>query len=328
MQMPSIPVCLTVIILVLKSTPICHAFSIVFPEEKQTLQSGQQVPVMVNIDQGVGVRQVRYYWYREDEEPLGTQHGEAALVGTDASTPAYGGMLKVPAEALGLMRLLAVGDMTRGRLAGQEDFDERVIQVQSSAELLTIEFGVEKPWRLTTIGRIIPLTVIGQFADQLERQLTGGSTGSRYSSSNQEVVRITSDGLVQVMGNGKAVLTVGNGRVEGTLDVIVTADAEPNRPPVARVSKQIIAKARSVVILNGLESSDPDGDPLRYEWKQTRGNKVTLMNMDEAKAMFIAPPVSSKKFFQFKFRVTDMRGPDVVKGADSQSKTVDVWIEP
>ena len=83
-----------------------------------------------------------------------------------------------------------------------------------------------------------------------------------------------------------------------------------------------------MVTLNGLESSDPDGDPLRYEWKQTRGNKVTLMNMDEAKAMFIAPPVSSKKFFQFKFRVTDMRGPDVVKGADSQSKTVDVWIEP
>ena len=42
---------------------------------------------MVNVDQGVSVRQVRYYWYREDEEPLGTQQGEAALVGTVASTP-------------------------------------------------------------------------------------------------------------------------------------------------------------------------------------------------------------------------------------------------
>ncbi len=328
MGMPSIPVYLTVIILVLKTVPICHAFSIVFPEEIPTLRSGQHIPITVDIDPGVGVRQVRYYWYREDEEPLGAQHGEAALVGTVASTPAYGGMLKVPAEALGLMRLLAVGDVTGGRLAGREDFDERVIQVQASAELLTIEFGVEKPWRLTTIGRIIPLTVIGQFADHLERQLSGGSTGSRYSSSNQDVVHVTSDGLVQVMGNGKAVLTVGNGGVEGALDVIVTADGEPNRPPVARVSNQIVAKASSVVTLNGLESSDPDGDPLRYEWKQTRGNKVTLMNMDEAKAVFVAPPVSTKKFFQFKFRVTDMRGPDVVKGADSQSKTVDVWIEP
>ena len=54
---------------------------------------------MVNVDQGVSVRQVRYYWYREDEEPLGTQQGEAALVGTVASTPPYGGMLKVPAYA-------------------------------------------------------------------------------------------------------------------------------------------------------------------------------------------------------------------------------------
>ncbi|MET0515697.1 MAG: hypothetical protein ABW047_10290 [Nitrospiraceae bacterium] len=326
--MRSILVCPTVIILVLKSLTICHAFSIVFPEEKHILRSGQQIPIMVHVEPGVGLRQVRYYWYREDEEPLGTQHAEAALVGTIASTPTYGGMLKVPAEALGLMRLLAVGDVTGGRLAGREDFDERVVHVQPSAELLAIEFGVEKPWRLTTIGRIIPLTVIGQFADQLERQLTGGSTGNLYSSSNEDVVRVTSDGLVQVMGNGKAVLTVGNGGVEGTLDVIVTADAEPNRPPVARVSDQIIAKASSVVTLNGLESSDPDGDPLRYEWKQTRGNKVTLMNMDEAKATFIAPPVSTRKFFQFKFRVTDMRGPDIVKGADSQSKTVDVWVEP
>jgi hypothetical protein len=315
-------------ILVHTGIPFCHAFSIVFPEEKQIVRSGEHIPVTVSINTEASVRQVRYYWYREDEEPLGAQHAEAALVGTATSTPAYGGMLKVPVEGLGLMRLLAVGEITGGRLAGQEDFDERVIHVLSSAALLTIEFGVEKPWRLTTIGRIVPLTVIGQFADHLERPLTGGSTGSQYFSSNQDVVRITSDGLVQVMGNGKAVLTVGNGEVEGALDVIVTADAEPNRPPVARVSNLIVAKAGSVVTLNGLESSDPDGDPLRYEWKQTRGNKVTLMNMDEAKAVFIAPPVSTKKHFQFKFRVTDMRGPDAVKGADSQSKTVDVWIEP
>ena len=326
--MPSVPICLTVIILLLKTSPICHAFSIVFPEEKQIVRSGQHIPVTIQINPGVGVRQVRYYWYREDEEPLGAQHAEAALVATVTSTPAYGGMLKVPAEALGLMRLLAVGEITGGRLAGHEDFDERVIQVQPSSELLTIEFDVEKPWRLTTIGRIIPLMVVGQFADHLERQLSGGSTGSRYSSSNQDVVRVTSDGLVQVMGNGKGVLTVGNGVIEGALDVIVTADAEPNHPPIARVTNRVVAKGSSVVTLNGLESSDPDGDPLRYEWKQTRGNKVTLMNMDEAKAMFVAPPVSAKKFFQFKFRVTDMRGPDVVKGADSQSKTVDVWIEP
>ena len=120
--MPSIPVCLTVIILVLKAVPICHAFSIVFPEEIPTLRSGQHIPVMVNIDQGVGMRQVRYYWYRDDEEPVGTQHAEAALVGTVASTPAYGGMLKVPAEALGLMRLLAVGDITAWSIGGPGGF--------------------------------------------------------------------------------------------------------------------------------------------------------------------------------------------------------------
>jgi hypothetical protein len=109
---------------------------------------------------------------------------------------------------------------------------------------------------------------------------------------------------------------------------VVAAEEEPNRSPIARVSARIEGKGGQMIVLDGLESHDPDGDPLRYEWKQTRGNKVTLMNHGEAKAAFVAPYVTARRLLQFKLRVTDMRGPDSVKGADSEISTVDVWIDP
>jgi K319-like protein len=82
------------------------------------------------------------------------------------------------------------------------------------------------------------------------------------------------------------------------------------------------------VALNALGSHDPDGDPLRYEWIQVRGNPVSLLDPNTPRATFVAPKVSEKRLLRFRLRVTDMRGPDTVKGADSLPAFVDVWIEP
>ena len=50
--------------------------------------------------------------------------------------------------------------------------------------------------------------------------------------------------------------------------------------------------------------------------------------MDTPKATFVAPKVSARRLLRFKLRVTDMRGPDTVKGADSFPAFVNVWVEP
>jgi hypothetical protein len=81
-------------------------------------------------------------------------------------------------------------------------------------------------------------------------------------------------------------------------------------------------------VLSALGSSDPDGDPLRYEWTQVRGNKVSLLDPNTPRATFVAPKVSAKRLLRFKLRVTDMRGPDTVKGADSLPAFINVWVEP
>ncbi len=304
------------------------AFRVTAPTDGAVLMAGQSLDVAVDLGTEVGVSRVLYYWYRLGEEPLVAQQAILALESTSAAAPPFGGRLTVPNGAIGAMRLLAVGEVTRGRLAGQEEFDEILLQVDPPMALTGIEFEVEKPWRLETIGKILEVPVIGQFADGAARWIGGASAGSRYESSDAGVLAIYPGGFVRVIGNGTATLIVKNRGREGRLDVVVKSEAEPNRVPIAQAGPDQTVKTGATVVLSALQSRDPDGDPLRYEWSQIRGNKVSLLDADSSKATFVAPPVSAKRLFRFKLRVTDMQGPDTVKGADSMPSFVNVWVVP
>lgn len=305
-----------------------HAFMITAPAGESILKSGQQVAATVDLGTEIGMLHVHYYWYHQGEEPLALQQARPDLVATSASTPPYGGTLTVPVEAIGMMRLLAVGEVARGRLAGREEFDEIIVQVEPPAQLTGIEFEAEKPWRLGTLGKILEVPVVGQFADGATRRIGGALTGSTYRSSNEQVIKVYPDGLLQVVGNGKAALTVTNREKQGVLEIVVKSDVEPNRSPIAHAGPDLTVKEGTTVLLNGLRSTDPDGDLLKYEWAQIRGNKVSLLDLDTPRATFVAPKVSAKRLLRFKLRVTDMRGPDTVKGADSFPSFVNVWVEP
>jgi hypothetical protein len=226
------------------------------------------------------------------------------------------------------MRLLAVGEISRGRLTGHQDFDEVFVAAKPKADLTAVEFAVEKPWKLDMIGKRLPIPVVGQFADEGVRSLCGPGSGSEFASSDEQVVSIDADGMMQVKGNGKAVITVKNRGKEGRLTVVVNGEVLQNQEPVARVPADLTVKSGHLVVLDGLQSRDPDGDPLHYEWKQVRGNKVALMNSNEAKATFMAPIVTRRRQLQFVLHVTDMAGPDTIKGADSRPAVVSVWVDP
>lgn len=299
------------------------------PADGATLRAGQDVAATVDLGTDLGVSLVRFYWYRAGEEPLVEQQASPALVATSASTPPYGGTIRVPPEAIGQMRLLAVGEVARGRLAGHEEFDEVLVTVSSPAEVIGIEFEVQKPWRLDTLGKILEVPVVGQYSDGVARRITGPSSGSTYRSSDDRVVTVDADGLARVVGNGRATITVTNGGKTGSLEVLVRSDGETdNRPPTADPGPDLTVKGGDTVTLNGLRSVDPDGDPIRYEWAQVRGNKVSLLDPDTPRATFVAPKVSAKRLLAFALRVTDMKGPDSVKGADSYPAYVKVWVVP
>ena len=304
------------------------ALTLSTPTEGTVLRSGEIVPVSVEVGKEVNLRSVKYYWYRADEEPLASHQAEPAPFSPAGAGSPFAGTVRIPADALGTMRLLAVGEVTRGRLAGYEDFDEVLVTVEPAATLITIEFAVEKPWRLDTIGQRVLVPAVGQFSDGVFRPLTSAKTGSTYRSSDESVVQVDAAGIVHVMGNGKANITVEHRGKSGVVEVHVDADAAENGAPIARIASELHVKTGSLVVLDGLRSSDPDGDPLRYSWKQIRGNRVTLSNVNEARATFVAPPVSEPKSFQFALTVMDMAGPDRVKGAESPPAGITVVVRP
>ena len=304
------------------------ALTLTTPAPGTVLLSGGSSPVAVAVGKDLSLRAIHYHWYRMDEEPLASHQARPAAFSRDGDGALSTGTVAVPPEALGTMRLLAVGEVVRGRLDSLEEFDEVVVTVETAAELQAIEFAVEKPWRLQQAGRRIPIPAVGQFGDGVSRPLVGSGVGSRFYSSDERVVSVDAAGVLEVRGSGKTTVTVENRGKSGTVEVVVDADGEPNRAPIAKVAEDLRVRSGDLVLLDGMGSYDPDGDPLHFEWRQILGHRVALNNVNEAKATFVAPKVSEPKRYRFSLVVTDMAGPDTMRGADSPPAIITVWVNP
>jgi PKD domain len=335
------PFLLTVCI-ILSAHPV-QAFKIVEPAEGSALTSGATVTARVDLGRDSNIVQVRYYWYNEQDDTLVEQEdatamgsivAPAALIGLSDHHPAFGGPLSVPKDGIGPMRLLAVAEISRGRLEKRSVFDEVLLNVKPNASLTAIDFETEKPLQLgragqssafghvDSLGKIFELPVVGEFSDGVTRRISAPATGTNYQSSNPKVIRVLSQGLLQIVGNGKSTLTVTNRGTQAQLDVDVNVNDEPNEPPVAEAGANQTVKAGSKVKLSGLKSRDAEGEALYYSWSQVRGSKIALLDVDNAEPSFLAPIVSEKRTYRFKLRVTDK------KGADSVPAYVDVVVEP
>lgn len=325
------------------SVEIASAFKIIEPSEGAILKAGGIVTARVDLGTDRGIVKVRYYWYRAGDEVLveqddatatGSIIAPVAMIGEAEHDPPFGGSLPVPRDGIGPMRLLAVADVSRGRLGTRSVFDEIIMRVEPEAVLHTIDFETDKPLQLgrtgqssafghvDSLGKIFELPVVGEFSDGVTRRITGPETGTAYDSSNPRVIKILPDGLLQITGNGKTVITVSNRGKQARLDVEVNVNDEPNEPPIADAGTDKTVKAGSKVKLTGIKSRDPEGDALYYSWSQVRGSKVSLLDADNSEASFLAPPVSEPRTYRFKLRVTDKRG------ADSLPAFVNVTVEP
>ncbi|HEU5406635.1 MAG TPA: PKD domain-containing protein, partial [Nitrospira sp.] len=297
----------------------------------------------VDLGKDTGIVKVRYYWYREQDEVLveqddstatGSIVAPVAMVGSAEQEPAFGGPLKVPQDGIGPMRLLAVAEISRGRLGTGAVFDEVIVKVEPSAALATIDFQTEKPLHLgragqssafghvDSMGKIFELPVVADFADGITRHISTPTSGTNYESSNQKIIKVLPGGLLQIVGNGKTTITVTNRVKQASLDVDVKVNDEPNEPPIADAGMNKSVKAGSRVKLSGLKSRDPEGEALYYSWSQVRGSKISLLDANNVEASFLAPTVSEPRMYRFKLRVTDKGG------ADSLPAFVDVTVEP
>ncbi|WP_447969625.1 PKD domain-containing protein [Nitrospira sp. M1] len=313
------------------------AFTILEPTNDSTFTPGQEITVRLDPQDLSNLIQAKFYWYWEHEDMLLESIDEnLARTSTQSDNPPFGGTIKIPETAIGQLRLLAVGDRAGGQFHDEKwaIFDEVFLTIEPEAELIEIDFQTNKPLafgraagatvydKVDFLGTIAELPVIGIFADGITRPIRRQSSGTTYHSSNEKVVLINPDGLMQLVGNGKTTITVKNRGKEASLAVVVEVQDEPNESPVADPGKNKSVQSGARVQLNALRSFDPEGGSLQYYWSQIGGSNVPLLDPYSAKASFLAPYVESTRIFRFKLRVTD------IQGADSFPAFVDIAVEP
>ena len=79
-----------------------------------------------------------------------------------------------------------------------------------------------------------------------------------------------------------------------------------NKPPISSISKITPKNENSTVTLSASGSKDPDGEPLKFVWRQINPiPKVTIENNQSAVASFVAPNVQKDIKMQFSVNVLD-----------------------
>ncbi len=85
----------------------------------------------------------------------------------------------------------------------------------------------------------------------------------------------------------------------------VRFDAPTLSPPKAQAGDDQLALADTEIFLDGSASSDPDGNNIHFQWEQTAGKAVAILDYDTDHPSFITPSVTNPEKLAFKLKVTD-----------------------
>jgi hypothetical protein len=98
-------------------------------------------------------------------------------------------------------------------------------------------------------------------------------------------------------------LVVNDGKEDSETDEVTVTVKQVNKPPVADAGSGQIVNEGETVMLDGSSSSDPDGDPLTYQWTVPEG--ITLSSVTVAEPTFTAPEVTENTDYTFTLIVND-----------------------
>ncbi len=108
---------------------------------------------------------------------------------------------------------------------------------------------------------------------------------------------------------------------EATTDTARLNVTVHNSAPLADAGANLTVTEGERTRLDATNTTDPDGDPLAYEWTQVGGPSVNLSNGNTTEPVFTAPSVDSRTDLRFRLNATD---DDAAVGTD----VVTVGVEP
>jgi hypothetical protein len=119
---------------------------------------------------------------------------------------------------------------------------------------------------------------------------------------------------------GLALLLAACGGGEGGANPNPPGPGPANTAPIANAGINQTVTSGVTVMLDGLQSNDPDGTITAFTWTQTAGPAVALSSTSIARPTFVAPQVLAATTLTFSLTVTDNRG------ATSAASTVSIIV--
>lgn len=98
-------------------------------------------------------------------------------------------------------------------------------------------------------------------------------------------------------------------------DLVIVRVTPVNDPPTVDAGPDKETLSNRLVFLTGT-GTDPDGDILRYDWRQTSGPEVQIQNAQRAEAKLISPKVTGGSSVELEFELT-VRDPYGESASDS-----------
>lgn len=190
------------------------ALTIVSPIEGEVVSAGSNLTISVEADPGEAWDSVAFGFYPMSYNPI---------------TKKYSYTFKIPEDILGSYDRLIVIALDK---SGNEVELRRKIFVKLPPNVVLQSILVDD---YKTLFKLPPgstpqemqrvesrqLRVDGKYSDGVERDVTASTSGTTYTSSDNTVVTVNSEGKMTAQAIGEAKITIRNGRYSAQVDIVV-----------------------------------------------------------------------------------------------------------
>lgn len=171
--------------------PLSSGLSIISPPAHSQVAPGQVVTIVVGSTGGF--------------IPSTVQFMSSWDQGTVSSAP-FQRQFTIPVDSIGTVSFVAFAEDSSGTRAIANPLE---LDISVSAQVQSIQVEPEQI-NVTAPLAVQALKVTALFSDNVLRDITSANAGTIYSSSDQNVVTVTPDGLLEVKGQGSATISITN----------------------------------------------------------------------------------------------------------------------